>query len=270
MLVSLKKLWIRSVTVYDSFRRRTMFAVIRHIIADKYLRGEGLEIGALHNPLIVPRHAKVRYVDNWSTKYLKANYPELRTRKLVQVDLVADGETLGTIGDASQDFLIANHFIEHCRNPLMTLREMFRVLRNNGILFVSLPDKRYTFDAGRAITAGEHLLRDYREGPDWSAREHAEEWVRLVLKIDDEKEARRQVEQLVQSSGDHTMHFHAWTQHEILELISLLRKEIGLSLELEVFFRNGDFEVIFVLRKTQPPEAVASAGESGGALPSAA
>lgn len=250
MFVALKKIWIKFYTMYHTFRRRTMFAAIRHIIADKYLCGEGIEIGALHNPLIVPKGTGVRYVDKWPTSYLASNYPELRARKLVHVDIVADGETLDTIGDASQDFVVANHFVEHCKNPLRTIVEMFRVLKVGGVLFISLPDKRYTFDAGRLITPVEHLLRDYEEGPAWSARAHAEEWVRLVLNVQDEVEANRQISQLAENADDSTMHYHVWTQDEIMELILTLKKKPGLRFETELFFRNDDFEVIFVLRKT--------------------
>ncbi|WP_298267870.1 methyltransferase domain-containing protein [Geobacter sp.] len=250
MYIALKRWWIRLYASYVAFRHRSMLAVIRHVVADKYLRGEGIEIGALHNPLIVPKHARVRYVDKWPTSYLKEHYPELRTRKLVPVDIVADGETLDTVCDASLDFVIANHFIEHCKNSLKTLEQMFRVLRPGGILFVSLPDKRFTFDVNRQTTQIDHLLKDYADGPEWSMREHAEEWVTKVLEVKDSAEAERQVKQLSEAFDDTTMHFHAWTQDEILEIILALKRQLRLNFETELFFRNGDFEVIFVLRKT--------------------
>jgi predicted SAM-dependent methyltransferase len=250
MFIALKRIWIRLFTTYLSIRRRTMFAVIRHVIADKYLRGEGIEIGALHNPLLVPKGVTVRYVDKWPTPYLKEHYPELKKRRLVHVDIVADGETLSVIQDGSQDFVIANHFLEHCKNPLATVKEMFRVLRDEGVLFISLPDKRYTFDAVRPVTPVEHLLRDYQEGPEWSARGHAEEWVKLVLAVKDESEAENRIRELAEDTRDSTMHYHTWTQDEALDFILALKRKVGLRFETELFFRNGDFEVIFVLRRT--------------------
>ena len=35
-----------------------------------------------------------------------------------------DGERLATIADATQDFVIANHFLEHCQDPLGALGNM--------------------------------------------------------------------------------------------------------------------------------------------------
>lgn len=52
----LKNAWIKSATFGQTIRHRTMFATIRHIIATHYLRGEGIEVGALHNPLHNPLH----------------------------------------------------------------------------------------------------------------------------------------------------------------------------------------------------------------------
>ncbi len=250
IFITLKNIWIKLLTAGISYRRRSMFATARHVFADKYLRGEGIEIGALHNPLIVPKGAKVKYVDKWSADYLREHYPELGNRKLVDVDIITDGETLSAIADASQDFVIANHFLEHCSNPLKTVKDMFRVLRNDGVIFISLPDKRYTFDSARSATPVEHILKDYEEGPDGSAMIHAEEWVKLVLKVQDASEANRQIQNLTRNNQDNTMHYHAWTQDEIMELILALKRKLELSFETELFFRNDDFEVIFVLRKT--------------------
>src|SRR5690349_12337154 len=78
----------------DLLRRRT--------IASSYLRGDGLEIGALHNPLKVPPTARVRYVDRMGVADLRREYPELSRERLVDVDILDDGETLASVGDATQ------------------------------------------------------------------------------------------------------------------------------------------------------------------------
>ena len=39
-----------------------------------------------------------------------------------QVDVVDDGETLATVaGGDRQDFIVANHFLEHTENPIGTI-----------------------------------------------------------------------------------------------------------------------------------------------------
>jgi hypothetical protein len=50
------------------------------------------------------------------------------------------------------------------RRPTVALGNMIRVLRPGGVLYLAVPDKRYTFDADRPVTPTDHLLRDHREG----------------------------------------------------------------------------------------------------------
>src|SRR5438094_350863 len=98
----------------------------RVAIANKYLKGEGIEIGALHSPLQVPPSVCVKYVDRMTVPDLRKQYPELDGLELVNTDIIDDGERLDSIQDSTQDFVIANHFIEHCQNPMLALSNMFR------------------------------------------------------------------------------------------------------------------------------------------------
>jgi predicted SAM-dependent methyltransferase len=215
----------------------------RRQIAGRYIHGDGLEIGALHNPLNVPRSARVRYVDRLRVEELRMHYPELGGERLVDVDILDDGEVLATIGDASQDFVIANHFLEHCEDPLAALANMMRVLRPGGVLYLAVPDKRYTFDAARPVTTVDHLLRDHREGPKASRREHFEEWARLVDGADD---PTAHATALLERG--YSIHYHVWTQAELLELLVVAKRELDLDFDVELMAKNQQ-EVIFVLRR---------------------
>ena len=209
----------------------------------RYLRGDGIEIGALHNPLEVPESVRVRYVDHLSVNELREHYPELADEPLVAVDVVDDGERLATIGDGTQDFVIANHFLEHCEDPLGALANMIRVLRPGGVLYLAVPDKRYTFDVDRPVTPTDHLIRDHREGPEGSRRGHYEEWARLVDKVEEpEAHATALLER------GYSIHFHAWTQTQLLEVIRIAADELDLDFDVELMLKNAH-EVIFVLRR---------------------
>jgi SAM-dependent methyltransferase len=214
-------------------------------IANRYLSGEGIEIGALHNPLPVPPSARIRYVDRVSVSELRAQYPELEHEPLVNVDIIDDGERLATISDSSFDFVVANHFLEHTQNPLGTLLNAFRVLRPGGILYLAVPDKRHTFDRDRPVTPLDHVLRDFHEGPQVSRRDHFEEWARLVERVADDEVPRR-AEQLM--DRDYSIHYHVWTQREMLELLTTLRARIHVHFDVELVKQNK-YEVVFVLRK---------------------
>lgn len=220
----------------------------REYIANKYLQGEGIEIGALNLPLRVPEWAKVKYVDRLSIPDLKKQYPEIETQGLTAPDIVDDGELLETVADASQDFVIANHFIEHCQNPLLALKNMFRVLKPKGILYLGVPDKRFTFDVDRPVTPLQHILEDYQEGPARSKQMHFEEWVRVVEKVGGETDAEKRVNELLEQ--DYSIHYHVWTQAEMLEMIAEMARQFNVRFDLELFFKNGQ-ECIFILRKSE-------------------
>ena len=214
-------------------------------IAKRYLSGEGIEIGALHNPLPLPRSARVRYLDRLPVGELRAHYPELEQEPLVQVDIIDDGERLATVPESSLDFVVANHFLEHTQDPLGTLLNSLRILRPGGVLYLAVPDKRYTFDIDRPVTPFDHLVRDFEEGPQVSRQDHFEEWARLVDRVP-EAEVPGRVEQLMEQN--YSIHYHVWTQREALELLTGVRARLNLDFDIELMERNLN-EVVFVLRK---------------------
>jgi SAM-dependent methyltransferase len=217
---------------------------LRTEIAAHYLSGDGIEIGALHSPLEIPANAKVRYLDRMSVSELKKQYPELSAYELVEIDVIDDGEKLSSIDDSSLDFVIANHMIEHCQNPIATIEQHLRVLKPGGILYMAVPDMRYTFDRDRPVTSLEHLIRDYDDGPMWSMNSHFEEWSKFVDKVPADL-VSASVEKLI--NIDYSIHFHVWTQVEFLEFLLHCRNKY-FSFEIELLQKNG-MEFITVLRK---------------------
>lgn len=221
------------------------FRAVRKEIAARYLSGSGLEIGALHQPLAIPSGVTVRYVDRMSVEQLREQYPELSKYDLARVDIVDDGEVLSSISDASVDFVIANHMMEHCQDPIGSLENHLRVLKPGGVLYISVPDKRFTFDRDRLSTPLEHMVRDYDEGPVWSKRGHFEEWARLMERVPADAVAKR-TQELVET--DFSIHFHVWTRTEFLRLILHCQEELHFPFEIELFQKN-ETEIISILRK---------------------
>jgi SAM-dependent methyltransferase len=248
--------------------------------AARYLFGEGLEIGPLHQPLAMPPHVRVRYVDRMRTEELRREYPELAEWDLTEVDVVDDGESLSTIAAESQDFIVANHFLEHCENPIGTIETHLGKLRPGGILFYAVPDKRYTFDFRRPVTAIEHMLEDYEHGPERSRSEHFQEWARLV--IDEESPSAGSAEQAASEEwvaekaraleeAAYSIHMHVWTQAEFLQLILACRERFDDAFEIEAAARRA-IEFIVVLRKQGPlpaPPPPIPGSPAAGAAPGA-
>jgi SAM-dependent methyltransferase len=230
----------------------------RAALAGSYLFGDGLEIGPLHQPLAVPAQARVRYVDRMTAPQLREEYPELKDWNLTDVDVVDDGETLTTIAPASQDFIIANHFLEHTENPIGTIETHLSKLKPGGVLFYAVPDKRFTFDFRRPPTPLEHMVADYEQGPEHSRSEHYEEWCRYVIGHESGVAAGEEVpEEWVRERARHleeiaySIHMHVWTQAEFLELMLMLRRRFDYGFDIDAAARVG-IEFIVVLRKAGP------------------
>jgi SAM-dependent methyltransferase len=218
---------------------------VRRRLAARHLRGHGLEVGALQLPLPLPRDARARYVDRAPVAQLRADYPELALYDLVEPDVLDDGQVLGTVPDASQDFVVANHLIEHTEDPLGTLRHHLRVLRPGGTLFWAVPDGRRTFDRDRPVTPLAHLRRDHDEGPAWSRRAHYEEWAALVNRVPADEVAGRADE--LQDAG-YPIHFHVFTPESFAGMLLWAREHLALALDLEAIERNGH-EFVVVARR---------------------
>jgi SAM-dependent methyltransferase len=236
------KLAVRRIAI--SSERRHI--AVRKRLASRYLRGEGIEIGALHLPLSLPRAAHARYVDRMGIEGLRTHYPELDVYELVAPDIVDDGESLSSLADGSVDFVIANHLIEHCQDPIGTLQAYARVLREDGVLYLAAPDRRRTiFDRRREETSLEHLLRDHREGPAWSRAIHYEEWTRLAIGVPSDEVAEHAAGLEAQ---DYSIHFHTFTLTSFLGLMLHCREAYELPFEV-LATETNDHEFIVIARR---------------------
>jgi hypothetical protein len=213
-------------------------------IAARYLTGSGIEIGALDSPTPLPPGASVRYVDFRDVSELHRQYPQLDAQSFVNVDIVDDGERLDQIGDGSLGFLIANHMLEHCEDPLGTLRNHLRKVASGGWLFYALPDMRCCFDSVRPLTTFAHLLADEADGGKASRHGHFLEWARLVNKFDDEAAAEDNAEKCI--ALGYSIHFHVWDGNSWLEFLCRAREHLDNVFEVRHFELSGP-EMITVL-----------------------
>jgi SAM-dependent methyltransferase len=84
------------------------------------------------------------------------------------------------IRDASCDFVLSSHVLEHMANPLQALQEWRRVLKPNGHLLVVLPHRARTFDHKRKTTSWDHLLADFAAATPETDRTHIAEALELT------------------------------------------------------------------------------------------
>jgi SAM-dependent methyltransferase len=220
---------------------------LRLFFGDIYLKGEGIEIGALHNPLRTPASCKVKYVDLLNQKELQENFKVnfekggYDINRIVYVDIIDDGAVLSTLPDSSQDFVIANHMLEHVENPILAFQNMLRVTRSSGIVFLSIPNKEETFDKDREVTSLAHIIRDYEEGVLWSRRDHYIDWRTNVDKVPiDEADIERLC------AGAPNIHFHTWDPKSLLDFFNYLVHKFNIIIKAFVNQRN---EYVVIIEK---------------------
>jgi hypothetical protein len=216
-------------------------------LACHYLSGEGIEVGALHSPMPVPPGVRVKYIDRMSVIDLRRHYPELGNADLLDPDIITDGQTLAGIGDLSQEFLIANHVVEHFEDPIGFIKNLLRVLKPAGIGFLSVPDKRYTFDRDRPITPLDHLITDHEMGPHISQWDHYLEWAALDGLSGEELISRARLLREI----NYSIHFHVWDLETFASTLLTIKDTYSLPFTVEMFCSNGP-EFIVILKKLTP------------------
>lgn len=92
---------------------------------------------------------------------------------------IAEARSLPMIPSGKYDFLLASHCLEHVANPLGAFQEWQRVLKENGLILLVLPDKSGTFDHRRPVTAFSHLLHDLEMQTPEDDLTHLEEILKL-------------------------------------------------------------------------------------------
>jgi SAM-dependent methyltransferase len=218
-------------------------------VLSQWLRGTGIEIGGLHRPLQVSHADRVIYVDHLTREELRKVYSELADLDLVEVDVVGTAENLSAFDDASLDFVIANHLLEHLEYPVRALREFIRVLRPGGLIFMALPDKRVTFDRKRQLTTTEHLVQEERmQSAEQTRWDHFMDWAIGVDGSAPGPEAEGRAQHLLDIH--YSIHMHVWTPDSFLDFLTAARAEFRLDLHLLAFStpqEPGDDEFLVLL-----------------------
>jgi SAM-dependent methyltransferase len=242
---------------------------VREKLASSYLKGEGLEIGALHFPLKTPKDVIVKYVDIAGREENIRRFPELDGARIVNTDYIENGFELATIPASSQDFIIANHVLEHADNPLRVLLNWGRVLKPEGIMLVTVPVASRCFDKGRRETTLEHFLEDYRlEAAGATAlfrernREHFLDWLQVSepnlarsrgdagMKMDGSTLEKR-LEEMSGAEGVE-IHFHTFSIESYKTLMEHFAVSVAGNFQvLDLRRSRGGAEVVAVLKKLQ-------------------
>jgi predicted SAM-dependent methyltransferase len=129
---------------------------------------KGIEIGALYRPTVKKETGPIFYADFDTTETLRSKYAEFglapsEVDKIVDVDYVLGGKNLSEAAsdEAPFDYVLASHVIEHVPDFVGWLQDIRKILKPGGILSLAIPDKRFTFDYQRRLTASADVVDAY-------------------------------------------------------------------------------------------------------------
>jgi SAM-dependent methyltransferase len=205
---------------------RDSTGVMREIAVAR-LSGTGIEVGAGASPMPIPIDCVVRYADIFTLQELRQHwYDGQDPSDLMPPDIVASFDDMSAVPDASVDFVVACHVIEHVSDPIAALENNWAKLRPGGSLVLVVPDMTRTFDRHRELTTIGHLMDDNANPQDRRVRDrlHFREFYRVAFPTpEDEYEATWRRKWAVAFP----IHYHTWTYDSFSELIDTLTAPRG-------------------------------------------
>ena len=126
-----------------------------------------VEIGALNGPTFAPADHNVRFIDYATREQLiqdTAANPAVDPARIVHVHYATPSTNYADIVPDRFDIAIANHVIEHIPDLASWFTNIHAILDEGGMFFLSVPDKRYTFDYLKRETNIVDVVRAHTEG----------------------------------------------------------------------------------------------------------
>jgi hypothetical protein len=233
----------------------------------------GLEIGALHRPLVQSCEHNVIYADHASTEALREKYrndPNVVIDDIVEVTAILDNCTLTEAVGQKVDYVVASHVVEHVPNLIGWLNELTVLLNQGGEIRLVVPDKRFTFDYLRAKTrlvdvlyadlvnarypqahiAMDHILNVTTLDIAQAWRSEINPW--QLKRLNTVEDARRLARQILDCGGYHDVHCWVFTPHSMAVLFVELIDHRLIELECVNFHDTAPdtFEFFIGMRHT--------------------
>jgi SAM-dependent methyltransferase len=225
---------------------------VRDRLARHLLVGDGVEIGAQYAPTKVdPGKARVEYVDAVTNEHLVERYG-LGDRPLVPLTHVVEGVELTPYADGARDFLIAHHVLEHIDDPVGALVEWLRVLKDGGVLFLSVPNYRGNwFDFRRTPPDKAHLALDHADAAGREALnlQHYRDMAQSMWQWPDgDPRIEAQAQAWIEAGDRH--HYHVWDAQALCDVLTLAAQAAGHPLRVErAMLLDHGFELLVAARK---------------------
>ena len=238
---------------------------------DKYIdvsKQVGLEIGPYNQPMVKKNEGPIKFLDYLTRGELITINPHASyLDDIPDTDYIVKSNNYLLYVKDKFDYLIANHVLEHAPNLIGFLQQLCNMLNDEGVLFIALPDKKFTFDKYKINTTLSHVLSDYFNKVDKASIEHIIEdflyYDRHFVGSDQNIEGRLSISAIMEkvSTEPHIgLHCHVFQSETILD--TLIRPIISMNLvklNLLEFCpaaaeRGG--EMIMLFRKEPPTQRI--------------
>jgi len=162
-----------------------------------------------------------------STKIIDVNIVREHRGQPTNADYLTDATDLYFAKDGAFDFVCCSHVLEHIANPIKALCEWKRVIREGGIIYCGVPDKRFTFDHRRQTTTLSHLIDDYQKDVDQSDTTHIQDLVdNWDERLDSCWNNRQQLLEHIRANPLSGIHHHVWIKDDVMDLFKYVHLEI--------------------------------------------
>jgi len=231
-------------------------------IAKFLCKGNGLEVGALSCPHKFHPDCKISFADINNESGLRNvldNFPEkIYEGKLVKLDYILKKPKylFEQIKNNTFDFVYSSHCLEHSLNPIATLVDQIRITKSGGIIYTSIPNKKYTYDKNRKTTSISKLIDKFQKKIFYITEEEATEIIRntkdhpLYDKYQDKNDEIKKYAKEIADSFDGIHHIHTYDQNNVIEILNYLVKNHSCSIiYFAGFNENKNLDLNFAIQK---------------------
>lgn len=164
---------------------------------------------------------------SYSTKIIDVNIVPERLGQPTNADYLTDATNLYFAKDGEFNFVCSSHVLEHIANPIKALCEWRRVIKEGGIIYCAVPDKRFTFDHRRPRTTLSHLIEDYQKAINQSDTTHIQDLVNnWDERLDSCWDNKQQLLEHIRANPLSGIHHHVWITEDVVELFKYVHLEI--------------------------------------------
>ena len=141
--------------------------MLDNVLQNLTINKVGVEIGgpSSHTGNIIYQNASM--LDNiifsnhtvWSNHTDEYNFYPNKKGKVI----INDSVNISIVHNDCYDFVFASHVLEHIANPLKAVQEWLRIIKNEGVIIIVVPEKSVCFDHKRNYSKFSTLLSQYEK-----------------------------------------------------------------------------------------------------------